>query len=495
MTEELKHLVKKIVDAGYILSNDGLEHLKTLNFKDAEEIVERVISKLKQSSELQFIIDYELIHKICEEKKRTDEFFSPKIQWKPIAKDYEADVKILDRREPEPDGRVEGFIDYFRDRFKKIERLLRERIDVKDATSINQALEAPVKSQLKIIGMVTRKTVKDANLFLELEDLSNSITILASDQETLKNCNIIIQDQVVCASIIKVSKDLFILKDIILPDTPIKTVKKSDTPFCAVFLSDLHVGSLLFTDKLFEKFLNLINGEIGPISLRRISSRVKYVVINGDVVDGIGVYPEQEKELEITDVYQQYEKTALLLSKLPDYLKIIITPGNHDAVRKAVPQPPIFKEYAEPLYLDDRILMLGNPSRFSLNEVEVLCYHGKSLDDILSQTPGLDFRNPAKGAELLLRSRHLAPIYGATTPLAPEKEDKMVISSIPDLFVTGHIHVFDSRRYKGVTILSAAPWQNQTSYQKRMGLKPTPGIVSIYDLNNSQLYNIDLKNL
>ncbi|MGB9622550.1 MAG: DNA polymerase II small subunit, partial [Candidatus Bathyarchaeia archaeon] len=109
--------------------------------------------------------------------------------------------------------------------------------------------------------------------------------------------------------------------------------------------------------------------------------------------------------------------------------------------------------------------------------------------------PGLDFKNPAKGAELLLKSRHLAPIYGASTPLAPEKEDRMVISSIPDVLVTGHIHVFDSRRYKGVTILSVAPWQNQTSYQKRMGLKPTPGIVSIYDLNNNQVYNIDLKNL
>ncbi|MBS7619689.1 DNA-directed DNA polymerase II small subunit [Candidatus Bathyarchaeota archaeon] len=495
MAEELRHLVKRIIDAGYVLSNDGLEYLRKLNLKDAEEVVDSVISKLKLSSGSQFIVNYELMQKTYEEKKRTGETLSPKIQRKAIASEYEADVKILEEGETEPKSSVEGFVDYFRDRFKKIERLLRERIDVKDATSINQALEAPVKAQLKIIGMVTRKTLTGANLILELEDLTNAITILVSDQEIVKNCQIILQDQVVCAAITKVSKDLFILNDIILPDTPIKTAKQSEIPFCSVFLSDLHVGSLLFTDKLFEKFVKLIKGEIGPISLRKLSSRVKYVAINGDVVDGIGVYPEQQKELEITDVYKQYEKTASLFANLPDYLEIIVTPGNHDAVRRALPQPPILKEYAESLYLDERILMLGNPSRFSLNGVEVLLYHGKSLDDVLSQTPGQNFKNPAKGAELLLKSRHLAPIYGASTPLAPEKEDRMVISSIPDVLVTGHIHVFDSRRYKGVTILSAAPWQNQTSYQKRIGLKPTPGIVSIYDLNNNLLYNIDLMNL
>lgn len=494
MAEELKHLVKRIIDEGYILSNDGLEYLKTLNFKDAEEIVGGVISKLKLSSGSQFIVDYELIQKIYEEKRK-DETLSPKTQWRAIASEYEADVKILNGGETEPNSSAEGFVEYFRDRFKKIERLLRERIDVKDSISINQALEAPVQSQLKIIGMVIKKTVKGANLLLELEDLTNSITVLASNQQIVRNCQIILQDQVVCAAITKVSKDLFILNDIILPDTPIKTAKRAEIPFCSVFLSDLHVGSLLFTDKLFEKFIKLIKGEIGPISLRKLSSRVKYIAINGDVVDGIGVYPEQQRELEITDVYKQYEKTASLFATLPEYLKIIITPGNHDAVRRALPQPPIPKKYAEPLYLDERILMLGNPSRFSLNGVEVLFYHGKSLDDVLSQTPELDFKNPAKGAELLLKSRHLAPIYGASTPLAPEKEDKMVISSIPDVLVTGHIHVFDSRRYKGVTILSAAPWQNQTSYQKRMGLKPTPGIVTIYDLKSNQLYNIDLKNL
>ncbi|MGQ9680025.1 MAG: DNA-directed DNA polymerase II small subunit [Candidatus Bathyarchaeia archaeon] len=495
MTAELKNLVKRIIDAGYTLSNDGLEYLKTLDLEDAEEIVEKAISKLNLSSGSGFIVDYELIHRIREEEGRRREALSPKIREEAFASEYEPDIKILDEKDSETNSSVEGFVDYFRDRFKKIERLLRERIDVKDAISINEALKTPVKSKSKIIGMVTRKTIKNSYLFLDLEDLTDSITILASDPGIVKDCQTILQDQVVCLSVMKVRRDLFILNDIIAPDMPNKTPKRAEITLCAAFLSDLHIGSRLFTDRLFEKFMKFIKGEVGPLGLRRLAGRVKYIAINGDVVDGIGIYPEQQRELEVADVYRQYEKAAILVSQLPEYLKIIITPGNHDAVRRAIPQPPILREYAEPLYLDDRILMLGNPSHFTLNGVEVLLYHGKGLDDVLSQTPGLDFSKPAGGGELLLKSRHLAPIYGASTPIAPEKEDRLVISSIPDIFVTGHIHVFDTRRYKGVTILSTAPWQDQTSYQKRLGLSPTPGIVSIYDLSSNRLYNIDLINL
>ena len=61
---------------------------------------------------------------------------------------------------------------------------------------------------------------------------------------------------------------------------------------------------------------------------------INYLVIAGDVVDGIGIFPGQDKELAISDIYEQYEKAAQYLNAVPKHIKIIISPGNHDAVRQ-----------------------------------------------------------------------------------------------------------------------------------------------------------------
>jgi DNA polymerase II small subunit len=228
---------------------------------------------------------------------------------------------------------------------------------------------------------------------------------------------------------------------------------------------------------------------------KEISSRVRYLIIAGDIIDGIGVYPNQINELEIRDIYEQYEIAAKLLSKIPEHIEIVLIPGNHDAVAKALPQPPIPREYAEELYSDERIHILSNPSYISLEGVEVLICHGKALDDILSSKPGLDFQQPAKGMELLLRCRHLAPIYGASTPIVPEGEDRLVIERVPDILHMGHIHIHQIKKYRGVTLIASGSWQSQTSYQRRLEIKPTPGVASIVDLKSLQSYTIDFRAL
>jgi DNA polymerase II small subunit len=207
------------------------------------------------------------------------------------------------------------------------------------------------------------------------------------------------------------------------------------------------------------------------------------------------VYPNQLDELDITDVREQYEAAARLLSELPDYVEVIILPGNHDAVRRSLPQPPIPRQYAEGLHDDDRVHLFGNPSRILLNGVEAYIGHGKALDDILSQIPGMGFQNPLRGMELLLRCRHVAPIYGASTPIAPETEDGLVISSTPDIFQMGHIHVEGHKKYKGTTLVSAGSWQDQTPFQKRVNLTPTVGVASIVDLQTHQVAALDVKRL
>jgi len=243
------------------------------------------------------------------------------------------------------------------------------------------------------------------------------------------------------------------------------------------------------------KFLRWLNMELGPLEARSLAGRVKYLVIAGDLIDGIGVYPEQEAELEIIDLGKQYQVAAELLSTLPDYVQLIIIPGNHDAVRNSLPQPAIPRKYAESLYSDDKIMFLGNPSVVSLHGIEVLVSHGEGLNDVLTQVPGLDFHSPVKAMEILLKSRHVAPIYGASAPIAPERRDWMVIDSPPDILQMGHVHVFEHKKYKGTSLINSGAWQGQTSYQKRMGLMPTPGIAPIVDLQTLKVMPLDFNKL
>jgi DNA polymerase II small subunit len=160
-----------------------------------------------------------------------------------------------------------------------------------------------------------------------------------------------------------------------------------------------------------------------------------------------------------------------------------------------MPQPPIPKEFASSLWDDRRIRMLPSPSRIGLKGVEILIEHGKGLDDILNSTPGYNFNHPIKAMELLFRCRHLAPRYGQTTPIAPELTDRLVINNVPDVFLMGHVHINETKRYKGVTLLSTGSWQSQTPFQKRMQIEPTTGLASILDLQTHLIYPLDTTQL
>jgi DNA polymerase II small subunit len=158
------------------------------------------------------------------------------------------------------------------------------------------------------------------------------------------------------------------------------------------------------------------------------------VIIAGDLVDGIGVYPRQEDELTIPDIYEQYRFAAQFIEQIPEHMEVILIPGNHDGVRQALPQPAISKEYAEPVYEKRTITSLGNPCEVELHGVRFLLHHGRSLEDMLTSAPGMSFERPEKAMELQLRCRHLAPEYGNRTSIAPMPADHLVIDEAPDVF-------------------------------------------------------------
>ena len=84
--------------------------------------------------------------------------------------------------------------------------------------------------------------------------------------------------------------------------------------------------------------------------------------------------------------------------------------------------------------------------------------------------------------EGMLRRRHLAPCYGRKTPIAPSREDGLVIDPIPEVLHTGHVHIHGITTYRGVLCVNAGTWQAQTSFQRQMNVNPTPARAVVVDL-------------
>jgi DNA polymerase II small subunit len=337
--------------------------------------------------------------------------------------------------------------------------------------------------------MVMEKRERQRKLFLQLDDLEDSATVLVSPEEraAYETAQRLPLDQVVCVSGVRAKGDLFVGKEILLPDIPDHRAHLAEEEVWAVLLSDLHVGSKKFLSKELGRVFDWLNLKIGAPNQRVIAERTKYVVVCGDIVDGIGVYPRQEHELAITDLYEQYKEAASYIGRIPDYIEAVVIPGNHDPVRQALPQPPIPHAFGEPLYESRKLFSLGNPAEVAFHGVRFLLHHGRSLDDVISSAPNVDFTQPEKAMKLQLQCRHVATEYGNRTSIAPERVDHLVIENVPDVFQSGHIHVVKHENYRGTQIINSGAWQAQTDYQRRVGLVPTPGILTALNLHTLQV--------
>jgi DNA polymerase II small subunit len=288
-------------------------------------------------------------------------------------------------------------------------------------------------------------------------------------------------DSMVVVDVSKGRSGQFFTDSVVLPDVPGRRAISSSHRVYAVLLSDLHIGSRMFLSDDFHRFLRWLNGGFGD---NDVVNRVKYLVVAGDLVDGVGVYPGQEFQLAERDPKKQYEMASELLKQVPSHIQIVLSPGNHDAVRQALPQPAVAVDMAESLYAMDNVRWVGDPAYVKLHGVKFLVYHGKSLDDIIATTPNLAYDRPTDAMKLLLRARHLAPTYGKRTALSPELRDYMVVDQVPDVFHVGHVHTYGEVSYRGTLLVNSGTWQAQTSFQSNMGLEPTPSIIPVLDLSS-----------
>lgn len=381
-------------------------------------------------------------------------------------------------------GDIKDFSAYFNDRYQKLRGILEKNPILKNSSPIKDIVN--LENDLKIIGMVNSvRTTKNNHRIIEVEDDTGVTPVLVhKDNEKLfKLSEKIVNDEVI--GVVGVRKgSLVIASEIINPGVPRKEDKEMD--FSAVFISDIHIGSSTFLEDAFKRFTSWINGDYGDEEQREIANDVRYLVVAGDIVDGIGVYPHQEEELTIKDIYGQYEEAARLLGDIND-VKMVIAPGNHDACRLAEPQPALPEHYAPDLYKIKNTEFVSNPSVVSLDGINTLIYHGRSFDDFAMTIKGMSHERTDLIMKELLEKRHLAPIYGERTPLASEYEDHLVIEDIPDVFHTGHVHINAYKKYKGVHMINSGTFQSQTEFQKIYNIVPTCAEVPVLNRGTMKL--------
>ncbi len=506
-------IVKRFMDADMQITESAMKVLKDRT--DFEMVANRILENLAKIQNRPSMITAEIVSKLIDRSPELpleavelpSREIKPEIKpeeklpeltqkkFRPLASDYDSRVEVLKDISGKSycRGELKDFVNLFNSRFSKVKQMLRERVELANAISIGSLRRIPEREKVAVIGLVSdKRRYSTGNLGIEIEDQTGKVQafVFQNESKVFEKAGEVVTDEVI--GIIGSVRSgggypRIFVKDIIWPDLPIKREKRvSDFPLSTVMLSDLHVGSEKFLEGTFNKFTKWLREGGETKRDKELVGSIKYLLIAGDIVDGIGIYPEQIDELLISDINKQYETAAKLLAEVPDHIKIIICPGNHDAARPSEPQPAIAKDIGGALY-DLNVKMVGNPALVSIEGVHFLAYHGRSFDDIVGAVPGLNRKQPTQLMIKLLQKRHLAPIYGGRVSISPEEQDMLVIEDIPDVLHCGHVHIYAHTKYRDVNVVNSGTFQGMTKFMQKMGVTPNPGHVPIINLQTHEL--------
>jgi DNA polymerase II small subunit len=396
---------------------------------------------------------------------------------------------------------VKDFSTIFTSRYRFLEKILRYKPALSEnLTSISRIIGKKEREHVSLIGMIEEISVtKSGNIMISLEDLTGKVKVLIKkdDVESFSAAKELVPDEII--GITGTCSEHMIFGDkIVWPDIPAPDeLKKSPEDVSAIFLSDFHVGSKMFLREEVNKFMSWLNGNTGNKAQKEAAAKVKYIFIAGDLVDGIGIYPSQEEELNITEIKAQYIEFVKIISQIPIDKQIILCPGNHDLVHLAEPQSIFYKEYCPELHALPNITLVTNPAMINIAKTDtfpgfdVLMYHGYSFDHYVANVEPIRNGGGYHRADLimkfLLKRRHLAPAFKSTPYFPAHVEDPLLIKKIPDFFVSGHIHYSKVAHYKGVTMICGSCWQSKTAFQEKMGHEPEPGRVPLVNLKTREI--------
>ncbi|MDP2666838.1 MAG: metallophosphoesterase [Candidatus Diapherotrites archaeon] len=411
---------------------------------------------------------------------------------RPLATEYSANYKILHHLNydgaSESKGKALDFLQLFQDKYTFLSGELKAR--GYSPKSLGKIDRLGRDAEFDLVVMVTEhKPTKNGHILLDIEDLDGHAKALipSNQDELIRKAGRITQDDVIGMKCKRArSGELLIVTDFDWPDLPQRKPKTSEVDLGLLITSDIHIGSKLFLRDWFEKFVGWTNGKVGSPSEQLRVGKLKYLVIAGDCVDGIGVYPSQINELEVKDIYEQYRQFEDYLLSLPEHLEVFITPGNHDPCRWHDPQPPVMKEFLPRLYGMKNFHFLPSPAWVEIEGQKTLIYHGSGLIGTMFAL-NISPTKPEEAIKELLIKRDLMSVYGTKHPYAPEPKAYMLVREHPDIYIGGDNHYNAYSQYRGTTIVNNGCWQTTSAYAASKGFINTPGRVPQFFFKDATL--------
>ena len=416
---------------------------------------------------------------------------------------YDKKIKIVKcYREKDNNNKrrdVNSFVSHFKNRFNFLKNVLLNRDELQDTISINKLKNKKNKESVSIIGFVRDKRInKTGSITLTLEDITGDVNILFNKNlEFFDSVKDTVLDEVIGVNGL-LGDDIVFANKIFFPDVPISNeLKKYDKEEYIVFTSDVHIGNKFFFEKNFSNFIKWLNLEYGNEEQKNIAKKVKYVFFVGDLCDGIGVYPDQEDDLIIKDIYEQYDLFGKYVNSIRKDITVILICGNHDAVRLSEPQPILDKKIAPCLFENENIVFMTNPSVVNICSNEnfpgfnILLYHGFSFVYYSEEVDSIRRNGRLERVDLimkyLLQKRHLAPAHGSNLYIPDNDDDNLLIDKVPDFFASGHIHKTKAVNFRGITLMNCGCWIGQTEDQEKRGIVPDPNRIIAVNLQTRDI--------
>jgi len=312
-------------------------------------------------------------------------------------------------------GEYDDFVATFRDRYERLAGKLRGRVNHRNATALQAS---PGGGDAGIVGMVSDiRSTASGHWLVELEDTTGVFPCLVMKDKAIAGLvEELLYDEVIAVEgTLSDDGGILFVDDLYFPDVP-RTYEPStaDRHVKAALISDVHVGSQEFMADAWSRFTSWLHtGE---------AERIEYLLIAGDMVEGVGVYPDQDEELDIIDIFDQYRRFSEYLKEVPGDIEIVMIPGNHDAVRLAEPQPGFDEELREIMTAHDARIV-SNPAVVTIEGVSVLMYHGVSLDEVIAELPEekASYDEPHKAMYQLLKNATSRRSSAATPDSLPRR--------------------------------------------------------------------------
>ncbi len=499
--EVKKQILKLCIEKGFLIDKEILELLilfkesfsfKLINKLSEIKVKERVITRniiLENNETLKGVFQDD------EEKEHLKSFFdSLNFSLKDFTKKdgFQEDIKIISSIGfGSKKIKVEDFVNHFKNRYNQIKEIIEQK-DINDLKSIRR-IGSSGESQNIIVMIYDKKVTKNKNIIFDVEDITGKTKILVNinKKELYNKCKNILPDEVVCFNV-SGNREILFANDVVFPDCFLDKKESLEEDVYIAFSSDIHIGSKMFLEKPFLRFIQWINGKYGNEEEKSIAKRIKYLFLIGDNIDGVGVFPEQEGLLVIPGVLEQYKKLEEYLKMIRKDVKIIISPGQHDAVWVGEPQHSLSRNWAPGILEMENVLTTPNPCLIEIGgKIKILTYHGASFHGIVNQIPDIRIKHghnsPTTVIKELLKNRHLAPVHGECDYIPTEKGDCMVIDIVPDIIVTGDWHKPEVSEYNNIQLITSSCWQAITPFGEKVGKNPDPCKVPVLNLKTREV--------